>query len=312
MPVNAFREPETPFIGARSVSSVDEVREGVALFGAPHGTPYPSIDNRPHETAPDAIRNALQLEREWVDHWDFDFGGTLLNGGKLSVFDVGNLVTTSQDGAGNRRLIEATTRELLKRKARPFVIGGDDSVPIPYLSAFKESGPITILQVDAHIDWRDDRYGEKLGFSSTMRRASEMPHVERIVQVGIRAVGSARSGEVETARTWGARIVTSRDVQSSGVEAVLDLIPSGARCVIAMDCDALDAAIMPAVMAPNPGGLTYWQVVGLVAGVCRKAELAGFSVVEFVPAKDPSGIAALTVARILCNAIGGIAGGSAP
>jgi agmatinase len=79
-----------------------------------------------------------------------------------------------------------------------------------------------------------------------MRRASEMPHVAGIVQVGIRSVGSARLTEIGAARHYGSRFVTAREVHAQGVEAALRLIPEGARVVVKLDCDGLDPGIMPA------------------------------------------------------------------
>jgi agmatinase len=97
---------------------------------------------------------------------------------------------------------------------------------------------LTIVQIDAHIDWREERYGERYGFSSTMRRASEMKHVERIIQVGMRGIGSARKGEVDFARQWGTQIVTSREVLDNGIAGTLAKIPAESR-LITLDCDAL-------------------------------------------------------------------------
>jgi agmatinase len=167
--------------------------------------------------------------------------------------------------------------------------------------------PLTILQIDAHIDWRNQRRGEKQGFSSTMRRASEMPHVKRIVQAGIRGLGSARKREYDDAIAWGAQIVPAAVIHASGIKAALDLIPRNSNCVISFDCDALDGATMPAVMSPTPGGLTYRQLVDLIAGVTSKARLVGFDLIEFVPARDPSGYAAYVAARILWHAVGRLA-----
>ncbi len=127
-----------------------------AIFGAPHGTPYPGIDNRIHQTAPDAFRLALKEDALWLDHWDFDIGGTLLGKG-ITVADLGNLATTPKQGAKNRKLIEACTRRILDAGAIPIMFGGDDSVPIPFIQAYSGQSPIVILQIDAHIDWREER-----------------------------------------------------------------------------------------------------------------------------------------------------------
>ena len=294
-----------PFIG--STRSRTPTGFHAAVFGAPHGTPYPKIDNRVHATAPDAFRRALAEDGEWLDHWDFDVGGPLLADGACRVADLGNLPTKSKDGKGNRKLIEAQTRKILAAGAVPLVFGGDDSIPIPFIAGFSGSPPLTILQIDAHIDWREERYGERLGFSSTMRRASEQAHVWRIVQAGARGLGSARDAEVRDAKQGGAHIFTSRQIHHDGLKAVLEAIPPDSDCLITLDCDALDTSEMPAVAHPSPGGLTYMQVVDLIAGVAAKARIAGFTMVEFAPKKDRDGASAYTAARIAANVFGHIA-----
>ena len=92
-----------------------------------------------------------------------------------------------------------------------------------------------------------------------------------------------------------------------GIDLALSIFRKARNCLITLDCDALDAAIMPAVAYPTPGGLTYTQVIGLIHGVSRKAKIVGFDLIEFVPKRDANGLAAFTAARILCNVIGSFA-----
>lgn len=292
-----------PFMGATRAQSPKGF--SAAIFGAPHGTPYTGIDNHVHRGAPDAFRLALQDDQEWLNHWDWDLGGPLLKHGQ-TVCDLGNLRTRSKDGPGNRALIEATTRSILDAGAVPIMFGGDDSVPIPFIAAYANQPAIVILQIDAHIDWRNDRMGESMGFSSTMRRASEHDHVWRIVQAGARGLGSAREQEVRDALNWGAHIVTSRAIHHKGIEEVLNHIPEDCDCVISLDLDALDSSQMPAVAYPSPGGLSFTQVTDLISGVATKARIVGFCMVEFVPVRDRMKTAAFTAARIAANVIGRI------
>lgn len=296
-----------PFMGSTRAPSPEGF--SAAIFGAPHGTHYPGIDNRVHRGAPDAFRMALKGDLDWLEHWDWDLGGPLLKHGQR-VCDLGNLKTKPKDGPGNRKLIESTTRAILEEGAVPIMFGGDDSVPVPFIAAYSNQPAIVILQIDAHIDWRDDRHGESMGFSSTMRRASEHDHVWRIVQAGARGLGSARAQEVRDALAWGAHIVTSHTIHHQGIEEVLRHVPEDCDCVITLDLDALDSSQMPAVAYPSPGGLSFTQVTDLIAGVAAKARIAGFCMVEFVPLKDRMKTAAFTAARIAANAIGRI--GSRP
>ena len=300
-----FVPPKTPFMRARVDTPLNTAN--AVLFGAPHGTPYRDINNEPFALAPDALRFAVEEDGRWLDHWDFDLGGPLLGDNGFTLADAGNLATSPPDGPGNRALIRQATGRILEQGAIPLMIGGDDSTPIPFIEALAPAGPLTIVQVDAHIDWRDERRGEPIGYSSTMRRASEMDHVERIIQVGIRGLGSARREEVRIANDWGAKIITARVLHRDGIDAVMAHIPEGANCMITFDCDALDAGIMPAVIAPTPGGLSYTQAIDLVAAVTAKAKLVAFDMIEFVPERDLNGTAAMTAARIVANVIGCLA-----
>ncbi|CAN7558368.1 agmatinase [Mesorhizobium sp. LjRoot246] len=294
-----------PFLGFPDRLADDRVPR-VAIFGAGHGSTYPGKDSGGHALAADAIRAASQDDAALVEHWDFDLGGPLFDGKPVSCIDAGDIATTMHDNAGNRFRIEAKTREVLALPAVPILLGGDCSVTIPFLAGFADREPIWVLQIDAHIDWRDEVHGERHGYSSPMHRASEMPHVAGMVQVGLRSVGSARITEIEAARRYGSRFVTAREVHAQGVEAALRHIPQGARVVVTLDCDSLDPGIMPGVAARTPGGLTYTQMIDLIAGLGRRARIAGFDLVEFYPPADIDGLSALTAARLLVNIVGTI------
>ncbi|PBB30714.1 MULTISPECIES: agmatinase [unclassified Mesorhizobium] len=276
----------------------------MVIYGAGHGSTYPGKDSSGYVLAADAIRAASQDDAPLVEHWDFDLGGPLFDGKAVCCVDAGNISTVMHDNEGNRARIEAKTREVLAASAVPILLGGDDSVVIPFLAGFAGLGPVWILQIDAHIDWRDEVDGERYGYSSPMRRASEMPHIAGLVQVGLRSVGSARLAEIEAARRYGSRFVTARELHAQGVDAALRHIPDGARVVVSFDCDGLDPSIMPGVAARTPGGLTYTQAIDLIAGLGKRARIAGFDLVEFYPPADLDGLSALTAARLLVNVIG--------
>lgn len=276
------------------------------IFGAGHGSTYPGMDSSGHAAAADAIRAASQDDAGLIEHWDFDLGGPLFDGKPVCCTDAGNIPTTPHDNAGNRAMIEASTRQILALPAVPILLGGDCSVTIPFLAGFADQGPVWVLQIDAHIDWRDEVHGEHNGYSSPMRRASEIPHVAGMVQVGLRSVGSARLTDIEAARRYGSHFVTARAVHAQGVEAALRHIPEGARVVVTLDCDSLDPSIMPGVAARTPGGITYTQVIDLIAGLGRRATIAGFDLVELHPPSDIDDLSALTAARILVNVVGTI------
>jgi agmatinase len=131
-----------------------------------------------------------------------------------------------------------------------------------------------------------------------------MPWVERIVQVGARGLGSARPADRQAALEFGAHVVPARDVHARGMQRVVDLVPEGAQVLFTLDVDGLDPSVMPAVIGPAPGGLSYWQVLELMLGVAARARIACFDLVEFMPDRDRDGAGALTAARLVASAVG--------
>jgi agmatinase len=170
--------------------------------------------------------------------------------------------------------------------------------------AFEGRGRFTILQLDAHIDFRDEVDGERLGLSSTMRRASELPFIDRIIAVGQRGVGSARPTDREEALARGVNFISAREIHAKGLKPVLDLIVPATDVLVTFDCDVLDPSIMPSVIGRAPGGLSYWQAIELIDAVAQRARIAAFDLVELMPTRDVSGLGALTAGRILAYVVG--------
>lgn len=277
---------------------------GAAILGAGACTSYASVGAY-CAGGPAAIRAGGAQYAANLAHVNFDLGGPVLPEGAVAV-DLGDLPQVDGDGPGNRERIKAAVQTVLARGGVPLLLGGDDSVPIPMIEAFA-GRPVTILQIDAHIDWRQEVEGEPLGLSSTMRRASEMAHVQRIVQVGQRGIGSARPGDVADAQAWGVTFVPAREVARDGLARALAAIPEGAEIVVCLDCDALDPGIVPAVIGRTAGGLGYWDVVELIAGAAAKGRIVGFDMVEFMPERDIDGQGALVAAQLLAAVLGIVA-----
>jgi agmatinase len=273
----------------------------IILLGAPVATPYPSVGNY-CATAPDAIRNAFGWPGV-LDHHDFDIGGKLLPQA-VQALDWGNLDYSSTDFAANRIAIRDHVASILATYAVPLVLGGDDSIPIPVLQAYHDHGPLTILQFDAHIDWRDEVGGETQGLSSNMRRASEMGWVKNIIQVGARGIGSARAQDHQDALDWGVEFFPMRKVVQDGIGGIIEAIPQGANLYIALDIDVMDPNVVPAVIGPAPGGFSYWQIIEILQAAADRAQICGFNLTELMPAGDISSRGALVAARIVAMVMG--------
>ena len=236
------------------VTDLDNFEADIAFLGIPFGDPY-SMGEASNDqcTAPTHIRRYLGRAMSGLDRYDFDIGGSLLNGEDIRVVDCGDVIGEAKDVAGNHARSEQAGRKVLSSGALPIILGGDHAIPIPVFRALENHGPITLVQVDAHIDWRDVFHGVSYGLSSVIRRASEMDHINEIFQIFLRSAGSARPEEAQAAIDYGANLISDIELQEVGMKAILDRIPDGHNYYLTIDADGVDPTIMPAVAGPAPG-----------------------------------------------------------
>lgn len=294
------------FLGLDACPSLEALEAPIALLGVPCASPYKSVG--PYcRNAPEAIRRSAATLAANVDRMNFDIGGPIFPDGHGRAVDCGDLPFDTLDAAANRQAIIQAVSTILGRSSVPVIIGGDDSVTVPMLRGFAGTGPYTVLQIDAHIDWRDEHMGESDGLSSVMRRASEMDHVERIIQVGARCIGSGHPDDYQAALDWGVEFVFARDFHQYGPAHVLNLIAEGSQVIVCLDVDGMDPSIVPGVIGRSPGGLTYFQMLDLIEGVATKGRLAGIGFTEFMPEADIGDLGALTVSRLIASTLAVIA-----
>lgn len=199
--------------------------------------------------------------------------------------------------------IEKTVRKVLKKGAIPALMGGDHSVSIPIAKALDFfSEPVNIIQFDAHLDFSMAKGPQKFGNGNPIRRMSEMSHIGKIVQIGMRGLGSSSRQDWQDAREKNT-VITAKKFHSMSHHELLEKIPKG-KAYITFDIDAYDLSLMPATAAPSPGGLLYEETIDLLTGICEKAEVIGFDIVETAPPYDTPGstgcrLAALTMLHVM-------------
>lgn len=294
------------FLNFPFADNLDELNADIAILGIPFGMPYhPGAMANDQSRAPDAIRQASFDVDYTLSHFDWDLGGPLLDGKDIRIVDCGNVTADRSDHREHYRRAEQAARKIFTAGTVIIALGGDHGVPIPVLRALQvHDAPVTLVHVDAHLDWRHEINGETEGYSSPIRRASEMPWIDRIVQIGLRGIGSARTEEVEDAVAYGADIITAYELHDSSIEAVLDRIPDGGPYYLTIDADGLDPTIMPAVMAQTPGGLNWMQIRKLIHGLVRKGRVLGMDIVEIAPRYDVGNTTMIHAERLICNFIG--------
>ncbi|MFY0691280.1 MAG: agmatinase [Paracoccaceae bacterium] len=297
-----------PFVGISTfgkrpyVEDWHALKADVAVLGAPFdgGTQF-----RPGARfGPRAVREASTLfSFGHAGAYDHEDDATYL-GSDVTIVDMGDADIIHTDTVGSHRNIETGVRAALKAGALPVVIGGDHSVNIPCINAFDDQGEIHVLQIDAHLDFVDERHGVRFGHGNPMRRAAEKPYVTGLTQLGIRNVSSTAQEGYEAAREMGADILSVRQVRALGTKGVLSRIPAGARLYITIDIDAFCPSIAPGTGTPSHGGFLYYEILEVLQGVAKRHNVVGIDLVEVAPDYDPTGSTAILAAQVLLNTLG--------
>ena len=222
----------------------------------------------------------------------------------VRIVDIGDADIVHTDTETSHANIETGVRAILAAGALPVVIGGDHSINIPCINAFDDQGDIHILQIDAHLDFVDERHGVRHGHGNPMRRAAEKPYVTGLTQVGIRNVSSTAREGYEDARAMGSTILSVRQARALGPEGVIANIPSGARVYVTIDIDAFCPSIAPGTGTPSHGGFLYYDVLEMLQVVARRHEVVGIDLVEVAPDYDPTGSTSILAAQVLLNFLG--------
>lgn len=297
-----------PFVGIATFAKKPYVADwgaidaDVAVLGAPFdfGTQYRSGAR----FGPRAVREASTLfsfgHAGAYDHED----DAVYLGADVRVVDMGDADIVHTDTVKSHANIEAGVRAALKAGALPVLIGGDHSVNIPAINSFEDQGDIHILQIDAHLDFVDERHGVRFGHGNPMRRAAEKSYVTGLSQFGIRNVSSTAKEGYEDARARGSDILCVRQIRKIGIAEAAARVPKGARVYVTIDIDAFCPSIAPGTGTPSHGGFLYYEVLELLQAVAASHEVVGIDLVEVAPDYDPTGSTSILAAQVLLNLLG--------
>ncbi len=298
-----------PFVGIPTFGKYplqldwDRIDADVAVLGAPFdlGTQYRSGAR----FGPRAIREASTLfSFGHAGAYDHEDDATYLAAETTRIVDIGDADIVHTDTLQSHANIEAAVRKILAAGAIPVTLGGDHSVTIPTIAAFSGEPPLHVVQLDAHLDFVDERHGVRFGHGSPMRRAAERGWVSGLTQLGIRNVSSTAREGYEAARRMGSDILSVRQIRALGIPAVLERIPSGTRTYVTIDIDGFDPSIAPGTGTPSHGGFTYYEGLELLAGIAQRTTVVGIDLVEVAPDYDHTGTTAFLAAQLLLNFVG--------
>lgn len=224
--------------------------------------------------------------------------------GSVRMVDMGDADIIHTDTQKSHANIEMGVRAALEANALPVTIGGDHSVNIPCINAFDDQGDFHILQIDAHLDFVDERHGVRVGHGNPMRRAAEKPYVTGLTQMGIRNVSSTAKEGYEAARAMGSDIISVRQARALGPSSLVARLPKAAALYITIDIDAFCPSIASGTGTPSHGGFLYYEVLEVLQEVSKTHRIIGIDLVEVAPDYDPSGSTSILAAQLLLNLLG--------
>ena len=179
--------------------------------------------------------------------------------------------------------VYASTAELLKAGKFPVMLGGEHSVSIGAVRAFKDAYPnISVLHLDAHYDLRNEYFGSKLNHGCVARRMSEICPV---VQIGTRSMSKEEKDFLSGQTDGKVRSISVYDILDTPMWKDKATNSLSESVYVSIDLDVFDPAIVPAVGTPEPGGLGWYEILDLLRDVAKDKKIVGFDVVELCPIK---------------------------
>ncbi len=300
-----------PFVGICTfgkypyVSDWDNLKADVCILGAPFdsGTQWRSGARM----GPRGIREASTLfSFGHAGAYDHEDDIVYLPSESSKIVDVGDADIVHTDTIKSHSNIEFAVRKILNAKAIPVVLGGDHSINIPCINAFDDQSPIHIIQIDAHLDFVDERHGVRYGHGNPMKRASEKKFVSGMTQIGIRNVSSTAKEGYEDAKKNGSSIYSVRQFRKLGYKEILKKIPIGINYYLTIDIDAFDPSIASGTGTPSHGGFYYYEILELIDSLTKQGNIVGLDLVEVAPDYDLTNSTSTLAAQLLMNTLGRI------
>ena len=196
-----------------------------------------------------------------------------------------------------KRIREATG-PIAARGQFILAVGGEHGITVPLVQvASQQHGPVSVLQIDAHADLRDSYEGTKYSHACVMRRVLET--TDQICQVGVR---SHSKEEHDACPAQIEKLLTPAMIHDDPdwTDRALDML--GENVYVTVDMDGFDPSVAPGVGTPEPGGLTWREVTGLLRRVCGARHVVGADIAEVRPVPG-NHITEFVAARLACKII---------
>ncbi len=220
---------------------------------------------------PQAILNAsseIELYDEELDCSPIDVG----------VYTRPVLDYRGLDHATALKVTGDAVREVLLRKQIPLTLGGEHSLSAPAIAAVHKQYPdLTVVHIDAHGDLRNEYEGTTLSHACIERRVVDMGIP--LLEIGIRSFSSEEAEFMKTKPN--VAVIWAYQLARGNVTIPWERLSQ--HTYVTIDLDAINPSEMPAVGTPEPGGLSWYQILDLFKEICRHSIIVGMDVVELCP-----------------------------
>lgn len=221
-------------------------------------------------------------------------------GAEISVIGIHTLPALDADrrSAEMMSALQREARQLLKTGKFLCTLGGEHSISAPLVRAAREQFPnLSVLQIDAHADLRDRYDGTPYSHACVMRRILE---VCPAVQIGIRSLSLEEARAIPTLPT---RVFYAKDIhgRTDWIERAVDALSD--QVYLTVDVDGFDPSLVPSTGTPEPGGLTWHEVLALIRTLAERRNIFGMDVVELSGSSE-SNASSFLVAKLIYKTLG--------
>ncbi len=219
---------------------------------------------------------------------------TLTNWGEAGIHTLPSLVPSNDPKKAVNEMKKAAAA-VLKRKKFLLSLGGDHAISIGPIMAAAEIHPdIGVLQVDAHLDMRDMWNGSRYNHACVMRRVADDIKIP-FVQVGIRSFSPGEAGYVKRKKLKPFYAHNIDSLYDLWIDKAVKSLPE--KVYMTIDLDGLDPSVIPGTGTPEPGGLSYRQLIKLIKAVGKEKKMVAADINELAKIEG-SQVSEYTAAKI--------------